>query len=72
MNLKEYLFFEKKTISKFAEELLLDRSYMNSVVNQKVKPSKRLAKAIEIATQGKVTAQEMLSIWNSPDQNTPN
>ncbi len=72
MNLKEYLFFEGKSITKFAEELVVEKGYMNKIVNQRVKPSKRLAKDIEIATQGKVTAKEILSIWNSPDQNTPN
>ena len=62
MNLKEYLFFERKSITNFAKELQLNRTYMNLIVNQKVKPSKRLAKDIEIATQGKVSAAEVLSV----------
>lgn len=61
MRLKEYLFREEKSITKFAEELMVEKGYMNKIVNQRVKPSKRLAKAIEIVTQGKVSAEEVLS-----------
>ena len=61
MNLKEFLFFERKIHKEFSEELFISRNYLTLIVNQKVKPSKRLAKAIEIATQGKVTAEEVLN-----------
>lgn len=64
MRLDEYLFYEKKTITDFAKELLITRNYLNLIVLGYSKPSKRLARDIEKATGGKVTVEELLKPKN--------
>lgn len=58
--MKEYLFYKQKSVTDFAEEIGVSRSYMNKIVLGKVKPSKFLAKAIENATKGEVSANEII------------
>jgi transcriptional regulator with XRE-family HTH domain len=58
--LKEYLFYKQKSITDFAEETGISRSYMNKIVLGKSKPSKFLAKFIEDATKGEVKAKDLL------------
>lgn len=58
--LKEYLFYKEKSITDFAKELMISRSYMNKIVLGQKKPSRLLAKEIERATNGEVTAEELL------------
>lgn len=59
-HLKKYLFFNQKSITDFAKELMVSRSYMNKVVLGKTKPSRLLAKEIERATNGEVKAEELM------------
>lgn len=58
--LKEYLFYKRKTVTDFAKELDVTRSYLNRIVLGKIKPSKLLAKEIERMTNGEVKAEELL------------
>lgn len=60
MTLKEYLFLYRIKVSDFAEKINCNRSYFSRLINGKVKPGKRLAKDIEIATNGEVKASELL------------
>ena len=50
-----------KTISDFAQEVQCDRSYLGAISTGKKIPGKHLARAIEQATGGEVTAEELLS-----------
>lgn len=60
MDLREFLFYERKSITDFARELRVSREYMNGIVSGRVKPSFRLAEDIELATNGKVKASSLL------------
>lgn len=62
--LREYLFYKQKTVTDFAKELMVSRSYMNRIVGGKIKPSRLLAKEIERHTNGEVTAEDLLRIGN--------
>lgn len=61
MDLREYLFRKKIGIQQFADELEYSRTHLSLIVHGKSKPSVRLAKAIEKATNGEVKAEELLN-----------
>jgi len=58
--LKEYLFYKEISITDFAKKLGASRNYISQISLGKAKPSKFLAKAIEIETNGEVTEAELL------------
>lgn len=60
MKLRDYLHENRIKIAEFARKLDASRSYINMIVLEEIKPGKRLAKAIEDITEGKVTAEELL------------
>lgn len=60
MNLREYLFHNRLSVKKFSEILDSSRNYISQVVNERVVPSKKLARNIEKATNGQVTSKELL------------
>lgn len=60
MDLREYLFRHRLSVVDFSKIIECDRAYLSKIVNGKLKPSKRLAKDIEEATNGEVTASELL------------
>lgn len=60
MDLREYLFRQRISVQEFAEKLEYSRTHLSLIVNGKGRPSPRLAKAIEKATNGEVTAEELL------------
>lgn len=64
MDLREYLFRKKIGIQQFADELEYSRTHLSLIVHGKSKPSARLAKAIEKATQGEVKASDLLQKKN--------
>lgn len=64
MELDEWLFKNKMTASDFAKSLECNRNWMYSVVNKRVKPGKRLARDIVLATQGQVTEKELMNVGN--------
>ena len=60
MDLKEYLYQKRLTLKQFSEIIGYNRSYLSLIMNGKLKPSKRLAKDIQEATNGQVTENELL------------
>lgn len=60
MDLREYLFRKRITVKDFAEKIDYSRTHMSEIVNMKRKPTKKLARAIEKATNGEVTVEELL------------
>lgn len=60
MNLKEYLFYEKQSITDMAKLLKISRNHLSRIACGKMKPSWRLARDIEQMTKGKVIAEDLL------------
>lgn len=60
MDLREYLFRKRLTIKKFSEDLDCARNHLSEIIHGRRKPGKRLAQDIEQATNGEVTAEELL------------
>lgn len=67
MNLREYLFINRLSVTEFSEKLEYSRTHLSAIIHGKLKPSKRLAKAIEKATNGDVTIQEVLSEYKGKE-----
>lgn len=61
MNLREYLFRNNVQINDFSLFLGYRREHISNVIHGRRRPSKRLAQAIEQATKGEVTAEELLN-----------
>ncbi len=70
MDLREYLFFNKITQSKFSEDIQCTRSYLSGIIHKKIKPSKRLAKSIEIVTNGEVKVEDLLKGFPDEEKKT--
>lgn len=60
MDLRDYLYLKRMTVQQFSELLGYSRNHISGIINGRLKPNKRLAKNIELATNGEVTAQELL------------
>lgn len=60
MKLKDYLYFNRITISELARKIGVSRSYLTIVVNGRYKPSARFAKMIEEGTDGKVSYLDII------------
>jgi DNA-binding transcriptional regulator YdaS (Cro superfamily) len=60
MDLREYLFIHRLSVKDFSEKLDYSRTHLSAIVHGKLKPSKRLARAIERETNGEVTVEELL------------
>lgn len=60
MNLKEYLFLKRMSIKDFSDFMGYSRTHMSAIINGHLKPSRAMAKSIERATDGEVTAEELL------------
>ena len=58
MNLREYLFINRLTVTEFSKKVDCNRPYMSGIIHGRIKPSKRLARDIEEATNGEVKAEE--------------
>lgn len=58
MKLKDYLYFEKITITDFAKMLGVSRVQMSGVANGFRYPSKSLVNLIQLITNGKVTSED--------------
>ena len=59
MNLKEYLFVKKISITEFSNFMGYSRTHMSSIINGHLKPSRFMAKSIERATNGQVKAENV-------------
>jgi DNA-binding transcriptional regulator YdaS (Cro superfamily) len=64
MDLREYLFRHRIKIVDFSKELGCSRIHLGEVINKKRTPSLMFAKAIERATNGEVTVNELLGEHN--------
>lgn len=64
MNLREYLFFEKLSVTNFAKKIGISRTHLTAVISKKTRPSLHLSKLIEIETKGKVTLDELREGFN--------
>ena len=64
MELDIWLCTNKMTITELARHLECDRHYLNQIVNKRLRPGKRLARDISLATQGQVTEKELMSTEN--------
>jgi len=60
LTIKEFLFYENKTITQAAKDLMVSRTYLSQVSLGKFKPSIRLAKAIEEYTNHQVKAEYLM------------
>lgn len=60
MELREYLFRRRMTVTDFAKVIKISRVYLNGIVSGRVIPSQTLASLIESVTKGEVMADEML------------
>lgn len=60
MNLRDYLHFKRISVTDFAKKIKFTRVHISKVVNETRKPGKHLADIIETATNGEVTAEELL------------
>lgn len=61
MKLKLYLVRKRMTIKEFSEAVNYSRNQISGVISGKLNASPKLAKIIEKATGGEVTAQEILN-----------
>lgn len=60
MTLEDYLYYTEETQVVLASKLNICIRYMNGLVRGYYVPSRKLAKHIEIVTNGKVKAQDLL------------
>ncbi len=61
VNLRDYLAREKISVSDLAKILNRSRAHLSKIINGRLKPSKKLAEAIEKITYGEVKAIYLLS-----------
>lgn len=62
MWLDKWLFEKNMTIVDFAKKLHISRIHCNSIVLKKRRAGERLARDIEIATDGQVTEKELRTV----------
>lgn len=60
MNLRDYLHFERIKIKKFADSLELSSSHITNYLHGRNRMSRKVARAIERVTEGKVTAEQIM------------
>jgi len=60
MKLREYLFVHRMTVKEFSSLVDYSRTHLSAIVNEKLKPSPKLARRIEKETNGKVKAEDLL------------
>ena len=65
MDLRIYLYTNRISITDFAKKLLVSRPYLSQICLGNLTPSRRLARDIELATQGKVSIDELLKDCSS-------
>ncbi len=63
-----YLFTKRISVTKFSKALGCSRVHLSGVINGQRIPSLMLAKSIELATNGEVTAESLLK--STPENNT--
>lgn len=58
MKLKDFLYFEKISITDFAKKAKISRNHMSGVANGLRQPGRPLMTIIEILTEGKVKEED--------------
>ena len=61
MDLREYLFRKRLTVTEFAKKINYGRTYVNEIVTGNRAPGRKLAEAIEKETNGDVTFNELIN-----------
>jgi plasmid maintenance system antidote protein VapI len=61
VNLRDYLYHNRISVTEFAKNIDYSRGHLTSIINGKLRPSKKLARQIEKATNGEVKAEELLN-----------
>jgi DNA-binding transcriptional regulator YdaS (Cro superfamily) len=59
MDLREYLFRNNIKVSEFAQMINYSRQHVSGVIHGTYKPGRKLAEAIEKATNGEVKARDL-------------
>ncbi len=67
MDLRTYLFQKRISVTAFSKTIGCSRIHLSEVINGRRKPSLMLAKAIEMATNGNVSARELIGPFESSD-----
>lgn len=62
MELRDYLHFKRLFIKDFAKSIGASPTYISQISNGYIRPGKNMALAIEKATNGEVTFNELMSI----------
>ncbi len=60
MKLKTWLFMNDMTIGTFAQQTGYNRTYLGQIMSGKAIPGRRCSEALEKATDGYITAKELL------------
>jgi transcriptional regulator with XRE-family HTH domain len=60
MDLREYLFRKKLTVTEFAKKINYGRTYVNEIITGNRTPGRKLAEAIEKETNGEVTIKDLI------------
>lgn len=60
MDLREYLFRNRLSITDFAKKINYDRNYISKIMHSVRSPGQKLAKEIEKATNGEVKANDLI------------
>lgn len=60
MNLRDYLHFERITLKSFCDSIEMSPTHLGGYINGRLRVSKKVARAIERATNGKVTAKQVM------------
>lgn len=68
MNLRDYLHFERIKIKHFSDALELSSSHIRNYIHGRNRLSRKVARAIERITNGKVTAKQIMKD-NPPKKN---
>jgi DNA-binding transcriptional regulator YdaS (Cro superfamily) len=60
MDLREYLFRKRMTVTDFSKLIDYSRTHISEIIHGTRRPGKKVARIIEKATNGEVTAEELL------------
>jgi transcriptional regulator with XRE-family HTH domain len=60
MDLREYLFRKKLTVTEFAKKINYGRTYVNEIITGNRTPGRKLAEALEKETNGEVTIKDLI------------
>lgn len=68
MDLREYLFRKRMTVTDFAKQINYNPDYVGFIARKQKRAGMKLAKLIEKATDGQVTIAELMSLNEINDE----